>query len=127
VIYQILRTNQGLYPDAQLKARFHYLGRQVLSSIGCALKDRYAVNFTVSSCEAGIAVLGEVTLHMEDLYVQLCPGCWPGDIMYRSCKGLEDYTGGCNQWLPRTQLLDLPGLINKLHEERAKKEEKAHA
>ena len=50
------------------------------------------------SNRGGIAVSGEVTLHADDLYVQVSQSTMGSDagILFRSCKGRHDYTGGQN-------------------------------
>ncbi len=57
--------------------------------------------YSVRSNKAGPAVSGEVTLHGETLYVQLSESCVGGrgiGILYRTCKGQSDYSGGMNNW-----------------------------
>lgn len=44
----------------------------------------------------GIAVSGEAALHGDKVYVQIS-AAWVG-ILFRTCKGRKDYTGGPNQW-----------------------------
>jgi len=59
-----------------------------------------------------IAVSGEVTLHHEQLYVQICQpatGCDSG-ILIRTCRGRKDYTGGRNHFAPLSLLDDIPVL-----------------
>lgn len=55
--------------------------------------------YAIRSNKAGPAVSGEVTLHGETLYVQLyesCVGSGGVSILYRTCRGLKDYSGGTN-------------------------------
>lgn len=50
----------------------------------------------------GVAVSGEVTLYSDSLYVQLLEsavGAGGVHVLYRSCRGRKDYTGGANHWL----------------------------
>jgi hypothetical protein len=58
--------------------------------------------YSVRTNKAGPAVSGEVTLHGETLYVQLSESCVGGrgvGILYRTCRGTSDYSGGQNNWL----------------------------
>lgn len=63
--------------------------------------------YQVRSNRAGDAIFGEVTLHTGSFYVQLSVDGFPDThgteshpvrVLYRSCEGLKDYTGGANQW-----------------------------
>ena len=53
-----------------------------------------------------IAVSGEVTLHGEHLYLQICQPATGADsgILIRTCQGRKDYTGGRNNFLPLSWL-----------------------
>ena len=82
------------------KVAFHYAGRRFLNKLAQVL-GLAPTSFEVRCNLAGIAVSGEVTLHAERLYVQLSESAVGGggvSILYRSCKGRKDYTGGQNHW-----------------------------
>ena len=69
--------------------------------------------FTVRSNKGGDGVLGEVTLHSDTLYLQVggsCCGPDKPDVMYRSCEGQKDYTGGYNRRTTPEALLAPGGL-----------------
>ena len=72
-------------------------------------------SFDLRSNAGGIAVSGEVTLHHERLYVQICQPATRADsgIMIRTCKGRKDYTGGRNNFVPLALLEDIPQLAQK--------------
>lgn len=57
-------------------------------------------SYDVRSNKAGIAVTGEVTLHTDKIYVQLCQSFSSQGLtlLYRSCEGRKDYCGGTNQY-----------------------------
>lgn len=79
------------------KPRFHSVGKSVLRAILAEL----GVEGDVRSCLGGIAVLGEVILHTDHVYVCLGVSIVGGDdprFMYRTCKGRKDYGGGPNLW-----------------------------
>jgi hypothetical protein len=63
----------------------------------------YDLRFTAG----GIAVWGEATLHSDTIYIQASYGCDLG-VLVRSCQGRKDYTGGRNNFLPMTLLLEAP-------------------
>jgi hypothetical protein len=54
-----------------------------------------------------IAVSGEITLHHDDIYIQVCQPATGADsgILIRTCEGRRDYTGGRNHFAP-LRLLD---------------------
>ncbi len=94
-------------PDAGPgKMEFHRLGKSVLRAILKQLE----VPGDVRSCLGGPAVVGEVILHTDKLYVQFCTSGFGGPIrfMYRTCKGRKDYTGGHNRWHSYQQLVNDP-------------------
>jgi hypothetical protein len=70
--------------------------------------------FKVRSNEAGPAILGEVTLHADTFYIQVGGSLFDNEhlpkesaqLMYRSCNGQKDYTGGQNQWMTYATLAD---------------------
>lgn len=59
-----------------------------------------AGTYDIRSNQGGIAVSGEVTLHGEGVYVQVSQstGGPSMGILYRSCEGRKDYTGGINHF-----------------------------
>src|SRR5260370_25631240 len=59
-----------------------------------------------------IAVSGEITLHHDDVYIQVCQpasGAASG-ILIRTCQGRRDYTGGRNPLAPLRLLDHTPAL-----------------
>lgn len=85
--------------NARRKSQFHTIGKKLLRRLASDLGYRRG-EFDVRSNMGGIAVCGEVTLHTDDLYVQMSTSGTSGlDILYRTCEGRKDYTGGRNHWL----------------------------
>lgn len=82
--------------DSQEKQRFHNSARAVLRTIAKHLELEKGA-FNISSNKAGPAVTGEITLHTDKLYLTI-GGLERGQVMYRSCNGQKDYTGGRNRW-----------------------------
>lgn len=88
-----------------VKLRFHREGANFLRSLAKEL-GMPSGTYTIRSNKAGPAVSGEVTLHGETLYVQLSESCIGRGvgILYRSCRGMHDYSGGRNNWTMLKQL-----------------------
>jgi hypothetical protein len=85
--------------DADAKRRFHREARQRLRELAEALGlDPDARD--LRSNEGGIAVSGEITLHADRLYVQVSQPATRADtgILFRTCEGRRDYTGGRNNF-----------------------------
>ena len=54
------------------------------------VKGEYEIRYN----RGGIAVSGEATLHHDKFYLQFSES----GVMWRTCKGQKDYTGGTNRW-----------------------------
>jgi hypothetical protein len=75
-------------------------------------------SYDLRSNPAGIAVSGEITLHAEQLYVQVsqpCMGCDTG-ILFRRCSGRKDYVGGHNNFASLDLLHDPRLLAQRIRE-----------
>jgi hypothetical protein len=89
------------YCDPDLKLKMHRSGIKLLRALAadlCVPEDAY----DVSSNKAGIACSGEITLHTDDLYVQILESCvGPGGLsaLVRGCMGRKDYHGLCNRFI----------------------------
>jgi hypothetical protein len=96
------------YCDPSLKQAFHQEGRKVLRRIA-RLMGLQKGQYEVRSNLAGIAVSGEVTLHTDQVYVQIAQPSMGESfaILLRSCKGRMDYTGGMNHFAPIAALQNL--------------------
>jgi hypothetical protein len=91
------------------KEAFHRQGRKALA----ALADQLGLekgSYDVRSCKGGPAVLGEVVLHTDHVYVQVNSR----DILLRTCEGRKDYTGGHNNFLPLESLENIPSLAGRV-------------
>ena len=83
-----------------------YAKKKSMHSMGRAFLQRLAADlglakgtYDIRSNKAGIAVSGEVTLHGEQVYVQLSESYFSRggvSVLYRSCNGRKDYSGGRN-------------------------------
>ena len=97
------------------KRRLHTVARARLRRLAVELGFPPA-SFDLRSNQGGIAVSGEITLHHERVYVQVCQPATRADtgILIRTCQGLRDYTGGCNHFAPLSMLDDIPALAARV-------------
>lgn len=96
------------YCDPKLKSEFHRIGKKELKAVADALGLKPG-EYEIRSNKGGIAVSGEVTLHGEWIYVQVSESVFSGrhmEVLYRTCEGRKDYTGGHNHFSPASVLRD---------------------
>ena len=100
--------------DAGAKRLFHRRARRQLIELARKL-NLDPTDYDLRSNEGGIAVSGEVTLHADRLYVQVSQPATRADtgILFRSCEGRRDYTGGRNNFAS-LDLLHRPGELARL-------------
>jgi len=96
------------------KQLFHSRARHLLRYYVENVLNRSGDFFDICSCYGGPAVPGEAILRTDNLYVQIIGGltqygecAGPIRVLYRSCKGREDYTGGRNHWCGVMQVADI--------------------
>lgn len=96
---------------AERKRRFHATARARLRQLVAELR-LPAGRFDLRSNQGGIAVSGEITLHDEQIYVQVCQPATRADtgILIRICRDRRDYSGGANHFAPLSLLDDIPAL-----------------
>ena len=100
---------QGItaYDEAGMEAKkaFHRAGKAFLTGIAKALGLGSSL-YDLRSNAGGMAVSGEVTLHTDELYLQLSESCTkPGiSLMYRSCTSRKDYCGHRNHFISAQDL-----------------------
>jgi hypothetical protein len=105
--------------DYDVKQKFHAKWLRLLRKLATQDLGLARGTFDVRSNKAGPAILGEVTLHTDTLYLHIggsiCTAEKP-DLYYRSCKGRKDYHGGRNRWdlSPDTLENDRPRAIELL-------------
>jgi hypothetical protein len=102
--------------QAARKRSFHATARSRLRMLADALylpKGSYDIRTNA----AGVAVSGEVTMHSENIYVQVSRGILGAShgVMFRTCKGRKDYTGGRNNFAPLWFLDDTDKLASKIN------------
>ncbi|WP_088343934.1 MULTISPECIES: hypothetical protein [Rhodomicrobium] len=103
--------------DAEQKHRFHREARKRLKHLAAELGFPPG-SYDLRSNPGGIAVSGEITLHHEAVYIQICQPATGHDtgIMIRTCQGRLDYAGGRNHYEPLERLGDIPGLARRVRE-----------
>ena len=95
------------------KTKFHRLAKSTLADLARHLG--YAKNaYDLRSNLGGVAISGEITLHSDELYVQLSQPLAGTNFMWRTCKHRKDYNGGANQLADWDTLLDLPALAKRM-------------
>jgi hypothetical protein len=110
----------GDYFPAQ-KNEWLAAGRSFLADV----RARLGGDGEVRVCRGGPAVPGEIVLHTDKLYIILCAGpLGPASgLMYRTCQGRKDYTGGPNRYYSYRALADDPdgfvGVLRALQEKGA--------
>ncbi len=108
--------NQDLSYNLEAKQKFHKAAKSALNKLAKLLnlnKEDYSIKVNAG----GFAVSGEVILHHSKFYLDISQSCLGKgkEIMYRSCKGQNDYTGGKNNFAPATLLdKDIDSLVSKL-------------
>ena len=94
-------------PHSYTKLKYHSLGKRILRAVAKEL-GLQSGTYDIRSYLGGTAVAGEITLHGEHIYIQFCEAMNGLEVLYRSCKGRKDYSGGGNHWMKYDDLLDLP-------------------
>lgn len=96
--------------DPVQKRRFHAEAVKRLRLLAADL-DLELGGFDLRTNRGGVAVSGEVTLHHEQVYVQVAQSvAGPHGLLIRSCRGLSDYDGGRNHQKPLSLLDDREAL-----------------
>ena len=99
--------------DVSKKATFARLGKRLAQEIADEMQ-LPASTYDIRYNKAGPAVMGDLRLHSEHLYLTFEPSITGAGFMYRTCKGRKDYTGGTNQWADHKEFLDPAAFAQKL-------------
>ena len=95
-------TGQCSYNEPN-KRVFHKLSMRLLRELRKVL----GVDAELRYNPAGIACSGDAVLHSDSVYVSFNADAICGlGILYRTCKGRKDYTGGQNNFFPISRLTD---------------------
>jgi len=95
----IALAHKGVAYDEPAKKLFHSDGRKALKRLADALRLPQG-QYDLRSQKGGVAISGEVTLHSDEVYVQLSLGAMgPGrEVMFRKVAGRKDYVGDRNHF-----------------------------
>lgn len=101
--------------DVVQKRAFHREAGKVLRALARELGFEPGT-FDLRSNLAGIAVSGEITLHHENIYIQVCQSSTGSNkgVLIRTCEGRKDYSGGPNNLMTYDVLDDIGELANKV-------------
>lgn len=105
------------YCDPVIKNAFHREGKKVLHLLAQHM-GLLPGSYQVRSNKGGIAVSGEIILHSGTRYVMLCQAFMAdgsSNILFRSCKGQKDYTGGPNNFASFQALKDMEALAARIN------------
>ena len=100
--------SESLSYNYEAKNAFHRLGKKTLLAVAKSMGLKRG-EFDLRNNKGGIAVSGEVTLHTDKAYIQLSQPCYGKDneVLYRTCEGRKDYTGGMNNFSSVAELEDV--------------------
>ncbi|WP_196223108.1 hypothetical protein [Roseibium sp. RKSG952] len=103
-------TKSCSYDNTQ-KAAFHRNAKKALKALAQEM-GLVGSEYDIRSNKGGGAVSGEITLHTDDIYVQVSqPSYGRGnEILIRTCKDRKDYTGGQNHFAAISRLDDILAL-----------------
>lgn len=102
-------------PHSYAKLEYHRLGKTILRGIAKEL-GLQSGSYDIRSNLGGTGVTGEITLHGEHIYIQLCEAMNGLEVLYRSCKGRKDYSGGSNNWMRFSDLKNLSDACHRFKE-----------
>jgi hypothetical protein len=105
----IMQHSIGYNPE--LKAKFHAKAKRCLRWLAEKELGLQKGEYGIRSNMGGIAVSGEITLHTDWCYVQVSQFRPAFEVMFRSCNGRQDYTGGQNHFCSAQLLEDNPELL----------------
>ena len=100
----------GMSPGSP-KAELRNAARGYYKKLGAELGVEGEIRFN----PGGSAVCGDAVFHADKFYINISQsGLGLPEIMFRTCEGHKDYSGGQNNWLPIRKIEDLPRAIRKL-------------
>ena len=101
-IADIIRLQGKCSYNAENKTQFRAAALKFLRALRALLGIDADVRYNVG----GIAVSGDCTLHSNALYISFNADGISSTlgVMYRSCRGRSDYTGGANCWFSWSRL-----------------------
>ncbi|PBN42962.1 hypothetical protein [Sphingobium sp. D43FB] len=118
--HPVLRTlaYRGVSNDEAAKRVFHAEARTAMRRLAEAL-ELDAGSYDIRSTKGGPAVSGEITLHGEEVWVQLSLGAFGPDneVVFRQVRGRGDHYGARNHWASVNELLAPDRFASRLRRE----------
>jgi len=106
--HPVLRTlaYRGVSYDEAAKRVFHAEGRAAMRRLAEALELDDG-SFDIRCNKAGPAISGEITLHGEEVWVQLSLSCMGPDheVLFRQVRDRSDHIGDRSRWASINELL----------------------
>jgi hypothetical protein len=94
---------QPISYDVNLKKEFLHAGYSALNGLA-GLMGLDSSDFDLRINEGGIASSGDITLHGNELYVQISQRSPSTNILFRTCKSRKDFVGDSNNYATIDQL-----------------------
>jgi hypothetical protein len=105
---------QPLAYNEAAKNEFKLAARQALKKLAVTA-GLSAGSYDLRWNAGGIACSGEATLHTNNFYVQVFESGMGFNVLYRTCRGRQDYTGGPNHWAHAVELEDTALFVRFLY------------
>jgi hypothetical protein len=99
----MLNVPKALLETRVKKETLHRSGKRLLLEIAGVL-ELSPEAYEVRSNKGGNGVMGEVILHSDHLYLMVHVMTGDLRVMYRTCKGRKDYSGGINHFVGVSEL-----------------------
>jgi hypothetical protein len=102
----LVLAQRGVAYDVPAKRAFHADGRRAMRRLAEALGLEEGA-FDIRAAPGGAAVSGEITLHADEVWVQLSLDCRSPEceVLYRRVHGRRDHLGDRNHWASVRDLL----------------------
>lgn len=109
---------RGVSYDEAAKRVFHAEGRAAMRRLAEAL-ELDGGSFDIRSNKAGPAISGEITLHGDEVWVQLSLSCMGPDheVLFRQVRSRSDHIGDRNRWASINELLAPDRLAARIRRE----------
>ena len=109
---------RGVAYDDAAKDLFHADGRRAMRDLAVALALPDG-SYTIRSNRSGRSVSGEITLHGEEVWVQLSLGALgpENEVTFRRVRGQHDHLGDRRRFAPLRELLNAERFADRLRRE----------
>jgi hypothetical protein len=108
----IIAISQNWDGSYEQKKKFHADCKKWLMKIASRLGLEKS-QFDIRSNKGGPAVLGDIILHSDNLYINMGGSYYSSSFYFRSCKNRKDFTGGRNMWIDYEHINDLDYAVKR--------------